>query len=353
MTINKVLVIGHGNPKHIGGVEAFCRSLAKWFDGEVDFTFCAVYKDSNKDLFVINNVVEVLDKENMLHRISHRLSFGLFHRFLVNRKLRNNKYDKVILNSPYFIDLAKKYSQNIILVQHMSVDIWWKKNIHFNSSNKRLSKCKELCHFVALSDFDRSYMIERFDLASAKVKTIRNPSNLPRLIEKKSRGKKLLMLSRLDEQTKRFTLAIDAMKNIPDFELHIYGDGEDKSFISNKIIALDNVFLHNSTSNVVETLDDNSILLCLSENEGYPVSCVEAMYRGLPIICRSTFLSSKDIIDGNGVLLQKEWDEKEFIDAIHYIYANYDSMSEASKELSKRHSDDILKKLWQDLLCEC
>ncbi|MEZ9864923.1 glycosyltransferase [Vibrio breoganii] len=352
MTVKKVLVLGHGNPKHIGGVEAFCRSLAKWFDGEVDFTFCAVYKDNSKDLFEINNVIEVLDKANILHRISHRLSFGLVHRLLVNRKLKNNKYDTVILNSPFFIDLAKKYSENIILVQHMSIDVWWKKNIHFNSSTGRLRKCREHCHFVALSDYDRLYMIERFDLTSTKVSSIRNPSNLPRMFDKKSPVKKLLMLSRLDEKTKRFTLAINAMKHLIDFELHIFGDGQDKDFLLDKIRNLDNVFLHGSTSNVVETLDDNSILLCLSENEGYPVSCVEAMFRGLPIICRNTFLSSQDIINGNGVLLKNEWDEKEFIDAVNHVYANYNSMSEASKELSKRHSEEILKKQWKELLCE-
>ena len=46
-----------------------------------------------------------------------------------------------------------------------------------------------------------------------------------------------------------------------------------------------------------------------SDFEGYPITLIEAMRRGFPIVLRNTFDSAQDIVINNGVLLEKEWDK--------------------------------------------
>lgn len=86
-----------------------------------------------------------------------------------------------------------------------------------------------------------------------------------------------------------------------------------------------------------------------SDYEGYPISIIEAMRRGLPIVLRNTFDSARDIVIDNGVLLEKEWNEDKFIEAVKKIYDNYEYYSENSKKLGERYSLEVIKKEWDKL----
>ncbi len=345
-----ILVLGNGNPREIGGVEAFCRNLDNWFKDDIEFLFCAIYKDADKKKFKLNNVVELLDKHNILHRLFNRFTFGRGVELLATKKIPDKKFDAVILNSPRFIDIALKYSSNIFLVQHMSVPVWWKKNIHFNSSKIVLNKCIEHCRFIALSEFDKEKMVSYLSVPKEKISVIRNGCGVSKLEELKLDNNKILMLSRFDNRTKRFDLIIKAMTSLPTYELHIYGEGDDKDHLLNLSEGIDNVFIHNSTNNIQNTLDRHSILACVSDNEGYPVSCIEAMFRGLPIICRETFVSSRDIVVDNGILLGSNWIESDFLAGIIEISNNYSKYSKKSLELSDRHSSHVLMNKWKNIL---
>lgn len=88
----------------------------------------------------------------------------------------------------------------------------------------------------------------------------------------------------------------------------------------------------------------------VSNFEGYPISCIEALRRGLPIILRNTFHSARDIVEENGVLLSKEWNEDKFVEAVKKIYENYDYYSENSTKLGQRYNINLVKEKWYDLI---
>lgn len=180
---------------------------------------------------------------------------------------------------------------------------------------------------------------------------IKHTCELDSLTNKKIRNKELIMILRLDNKIKRFDLTMKAMKKLPDFILNIYGDGADRKYLEDLIKKenLKNIFLYGATNHVKEKLDKNSIFIITSETEGYPITSIEAMKRGLPIILRNTFESAKDIIAENGILLGKEWNEDEFIKAVRKVYNDYDFYSKNSLEKAKNYDFDVIKNQWKEL----
>lgn len=89
-----------------------------------------------------------------------------------------------------------------------------------------------------------------------------------------------------------------------------------------------------------------------SDYEGYPITLIEAMRRGLPLVLRNTFEAAEDIVIDNGVLLNKEWNEDKFAEAVRKIYDNYEYYSENSKRLGARHNLEVIKKEWDKLFKE-
>ena len=163
------------------------------------------------------------------------------------------------------------------------------------------------------------------------------------------------MIARIENFHKRFYLAIKAMKKLPDFTLDIYGEEarEGEKAKSEKIMEennISNVFFRGSTTKVQEKLDESGIFIMTSDFEGYGITNIEAMRRGLPIVLRNTFEAAEDIVIDNGVLLDKEWNEDKFIEAVRKVYDNYEYYSENSKKLGERHSPEAIKKEWDKLL---
>ena len=126
------------------------------------------------------------------------------------------------------------------------------------------------------------------------------------LENKKQKNKRLIIIARLENKQKRLDLAIRAMKKLSDFTLEIYGAGSDEEMFRELIKQEkleDNVFLMGATNKVKEKLDECSIFIMTSEFEGYGITNIEAMRRGLPIVLRNTFDAAPDIVQNNGCLL--------------------------------------------------
>lgn len=87
-----------------------------------------------------------------------------------------------------------------------------------------------------------------------------------------------------------------------------------------------------------------------SDREGYGITNIEAMTRGLPIILRNTFESAPDIVQNNGILLEKEWDEDKFVEAVYKVYENYEYYSKNSIEMGKRHTFEVIKNKWLEFI---
>lgn len=341
----KILFIG-ANPKISGGVATFGRNLKKIFKDELKFI--TMYKQ--KTLYKIEPVCECIPL-NLSTRIFNKIFINQVWRYFLN-KIKVDSFSVCIINKPRSLKFLS-FKGKVILVQHQTSEQYWKRKDYLHKSKKLLERLKkDVDVFVTLSPFDKEDFIKKFNLKKEKVIFIRHTCEMELLKRKKIKSKNLIMICRLNNHHKRLDLAIEAMKELPNFILNIYGDGPDRKMLEDlkEKLKLKNVIFHGSTNKVQDKLDENGIFVMTSDYEGYPISIIESLRRGLPVILRNTFTSVHDIVQENGVLLDKEWNVEEFKKGICNIYKNFEKYSEKSIELGKRHDIEVVSSEWKRII---
>lgn len=123
--------------------------------------------------------------------------------------------------------------------------------------------------------------------------------------------------------------------------LTILGDGPLRSDIENQVNQLkcaNSILLLGNKSNVADYLRQSDIFILTSKFEGLPMTVLEAMATGLPIICTDVGGVS-DVVEENGILIHKH-NTDEVISAIRTLVndkTKRSQMGEKSKELSYKY----------------
>lgn len=339
-------MIEYSHPGVLGGDATFGRNLKKMFQENLYFLAGKIH---NKIYFKLDNIIEIYSR-NILFRIVNKLSKGYLKKNIAIKIVKKIKPDICILNHPESILKIENIKSKKVLVQHINYEIFISN--FCNNNLKLIEKLKkELDMFVFLSEYDREKFIKKLNFSKERTMSIRHTSEIEILEKLKIKNKNLIMIARLDNKHKRFDLVINSMKKLKDFTLNIYGDGPDKEFLENLIKEekLENVILHGGTNQVKEKLDENGIFIMTSDFEGYGITNIEAMRRGLPIVLRNTFDAAPDVVQNNGILLDKNWNEDEFVEAIHKIYENYEYYSKNAIEMGKRYNFEVIKSQWEEL----
>ena len=342
----------YGNPNCLGGIETFQRNLYKMFREMIVFLS---FKTKRKEYFNVENILEIDIRKNIITRLlKHVIGKYECYYYFARNISKKAKAEILILNLPDDIEIFYKLNCKKVLVQHNSWD-FYKKTI-FTEQPELYKMIRDYIDcFVFLSKYDQEKFVKELNLDINKTKVIRHCCEVELLENKKQKNKRLIIIARLENKQKRLDLVIRAMKKLPDFTLEIYGAGSDEEMFRELIKQEkleDNVFLMGATNKVKEKLDECSIFIMTSDHEGYPITSIEAMRRGLPIVLRNTFESAQDIIENNGILLEKEWNEDKFAEAVKKIYDNYEFYSKNAVEIGKRHDFKIIKSQWEELIAE-
>ena len=344
------------DPRCQGGVETFNRVLKSFYLDKISILTQA---NRNKKIYEVSNLIEI-GSNNFFFKLINKILQNKIREFMILKEIRKIKEKKIIIFSyPYEIELLKNIQAKKILVQHTNFEHFIRS--YCQNKEKYIKIIKTVDILVILSPYDVKKFQEKFELEKDKIRVIRHSSTIPMLKEKKQKNKKLIMVGRIDNNSKRFDLAIKAMKKLPEYTLDIYGDiyidrKQDYEILKEliKTEKIENVAFKGATNKVQEKLDESGIFIMTSDYEAYGIVNIEAMRRGLPIVLRNTFDSAPDIIvdNTNGILLDKEWDENKFVEAVKKIYDNYEYYSENSKKLGERHSPEVIKREWDKLFEE-
>lgn len=167
---------------------------------------------------------------------------------------------------------------------------------------------------VCVSEAIEKKVADKFHLKN--VSTIYNPIVFPERIAQKPEGipdNYILFFGRLEEEIKNFTLLLNTFSISKVYEkgikLLIIGDGSDKDYILSKIKELqlqDFVQILPFQKNITLYIQYAKCSILTSRFEGFPMSIVESLAAGTPVISVDCETGPREIIQNNynGLLVE-------------------------------------------------
>jgi len=199
---------------------------------------------------------------------------------------------------------------------------------HSNVMNARDHSYQMLCRgfgarnadrVVALTRHDRQSFVSRYGIQNAS--QIYNPVDetaMSHVREYDADSTKILSVGRLSYQ-KNFELLVEIAAAVlpahPEWTWDIYGEGELRSMLEDKISKMGlqgRLTLRGQVDNLYDPYNDYSMLVMTSRYEGFPMTLLEGMAFGLPLLSFDVLTGPGEIISdgGNGYLVEPFLSEK-------------------------------------------
>lgn len=247
-------------------------------------------------------------KDKFLNKLIYK-RFSISYLMELNKFININKIDLIVAssaNAGIYSRLIKIFNNKvkIIYISHGWSSIYngGKLAFLYTFIEKYLSKISDSILCISKKDFENGRNV--IGINSDKLKWITNkiyPIRNNKSLKKEDEIIKLLTVARL-EPPKRVDLLIEATKNLDIVELHIIGDGSQKSYLES--IKHRNVIFHGEIDGF-NHFQDYDIFSLISDSEGLPLSALEAMSSGMPIIL-SDVGGCFELIDENGILVKND-----------------------------------------------
>jgi len=352
-----------------GGIEKVLAEKANYFADVLgyDVTILTTEQKNNIPCYALSAKISQIDIAINYHREK-----SYFHPSNIRKIPSHLKHWKKILNT---------INPDIIIVCNYAFDFYWNpflftripKLKEYHASRYFESKARETSGFAsklkfAVNDFIESKYTrlillnpdEKQYYRSKNTKVIPNPITIP-AAKANLDNKKAIAAGRI-APVKGFEKAILCWKKViersPDWELHIYGQGE-TAYINTLIdlIAENNLQNHVHILPAVDGLQtkmlDYSLYLMSSQTECYPMVLLEALSIGLPVISFNCPTGPRNIItdDKDGFLAQNQ-DITALAEKTLLLTADVSlrkAMGNAAITNSPRFSTPTVMKGWKDL----
>lgn len=169
--------------------------------------------------------------------------------------------------------------------------------------------------------------------------------NLKKKIKRKNGIKEILVIAAYKKE-KGYLEILKVAEMLKNHKIKItcYGSGEYSNFNSIKLKKkLSNIFFNNFDKNLSKKIKNFDILLHLSKREGLPVSVMQSLSEGLPVICyniRGNNDLVKDNINGYFVKTYKD-----VMNKIHYLNLEKKFFNEMKINALKSIDKDFSQKM--------
>lgn len=171
--------------------------------------------------------------------------------------------------------------------------------------------------------------------------------------------KVIITVGRLSPQ-KNHKMLINAFASVskrhPEYQLHIYGDGEireeTKSYIKAKGLE-DKIILKGRCNCLGEILPHAEIFAMSSDYEGMSNALIEAMYVGIPVVTTAVSGTKELIEDGTNGFVVPVGDEKAFAAALMKLVENKtirEKFAEEEVRISDKVQPSMIFKQWEEII---
>lgn len=214
---------------------------------------------------------------------------------------------------------------------------------------------------IAINQSVQSSIEKSYKLPITKIPVVRNGVDISKFYsEKKANGANLTLINvgRFSPQ-KNHELLIQCYKRLLEkyesLKLILVGEGELKRNIEQLVIdnkMQDKVLFTGNVINVEDYLAKADIFLMTSDYEGLPLSVIEAMAAGLPIVSTKAGGVVDLVRDKENGILTEVGNKDEVVDAVSRLISDQEtrkSMGKKSRELADKYSVRMMTKQYEKL----
>lgn len=214
---------------------------------------------------------------------------------------------------------------------------------------------------VAISDIIKKTIVQYYAMDEKTIPVIYNGIDTSRFLiknEVKEKQEKVLITIGSFKEQKNYFEMLDIVEHLSKnftLKLIVLGDGQLREAIVGKIKEkrLENVVdLIGNTPRVEDYLQKADVYLCTSKYEGLPLSIIEAMAAGLPIVSTSVGGVPDIVISGENGYLYEQGNIPQAIDFISKLFANSElaeKMGKDSLEKSKKYDIKFCAEQYKDI----
>ena len=295
----------------IGGAENMVYELAKSFDLEnINPTVITLHSPVHSSL---EDKVEKAKIHNIFANCEGRVTLKkLFHVYQLVKKEKPSIIHAHMSGVIYGLPWVLTHDTKMVVTAHTTP------NKAFNARTTKiltwLAKKKKVL-LVAVSDENEMLMLKEYGLCKSSIRCVNNGIDLSRYYQKEHRGTVFINVGRHDankNQAQIIRLFYKIHMQNQDSKLILCGEGPEHDNLLRQVKELglsDAVKFTGNVSNVQDYLADADIYVQSSHREGLPLSVIEAMASGLPVI--STDVGGmKNIVRDNGFLVPDNDDDK-------------------------------------------
>ena len=187
---------------------------------------------------------------------------------------------------------------------------------------------------------------------------IPNPISVPCVLNEK-KEKRIVSAGRLTKQKNQEMLInafSKAVKKHPEYKLYIYGEGELRDKLSDKISELgndDKIFLPGNILDLHKEISDSEIFVLSSDYEGLSNALLEAMMMGFACISTNCAGADEYIKTGENGIVVPVGNEDELEKAILFMMENDEkrtNMGLAAKESAKKFCSENVLEIWHSII---
>ena len=243
---------------------------------------------------------------------------------------------------------------------------------HSNVSNAKDHSFQLLCRRFGAKNADIVVTLTKHDQKSftgeygiGNVAQIYNPIDeeaIRHVKDYNESSKKILSVGRLSYQ-KNFELLVEIAKEIlprnPGWSWDIYGQGDLKDLLQERIVSYgleSRLTLKGQVGNLYELYNDYSMLVMTSRYEGFPMTLLEGMAFGLPLISFDILTGPNEIIrDGENGYLIDPFSKEAMIACVNKLISDSAlraNMSKYGKNDCGRFRLDAIEKEWKMIFNE-
>lgn len=280
-----------------GGAERVVSILTNHLTTTNDVSVICVTK--NNVAYELQSNIKLFELSSHPSKVNNRVLKKLFLipkmilRFIKLKHIFNRRKFDVVLSflpeASFLALMCKKKNMKMIVSVRNDPKIEYSSKFYWYFMNKLYPKADG---FVFQTQEAKEYFNSIIHFNKIKFDIILNPVDpiFLSIPDVSIRKKEIVSVGRLTEQ-KNFDLLIDAFKivcsDIVDYNLIIYGEGEKRDYLEQKISQLSltsRVILAGVSDNIKNKIYDSSLFVMSSDYEGMPNALIEAMCLGLPVI---------------------------------------------------------------------